>query len=53
MTSLPPVRLSPPVGIEDCNKDLQDSSFTAKNVLITGGASGVGAAIAQTFAEKG
>ncbi|KAH7015995.1 hypothetical protein B0J12DRAFT_586384 [Macrophomina phaseolina] len=53
MTSLPPVRLSPPVGIEDCNKTFQDSSFTAKKVLITGGASGVGAAIAQTFAEKG
>ncbi|KAK7711230.1 hypothetical protein SLS57_008145 [Botryosphaeria dothidea] len=53
MISLPQAPLSRAVSVEDCNKRLDGASLSGKNVLITGGASGVGAAIAQTYAEKG
>ena len=45
-----PLQLS---GEVDVNSEPDASSLKGKNVLITGGASGMGAAVAKSFAENG
>ncbi|GME39440.1 Lipase GDSL [Neofusicoccum parvum] len=47
------VPLSSALSAEDLSSEVKGESLSKKNVLITGGASGVGAAIAQAYAEKG
>lgn len=51
--SRPPISISPALCIEDLNTVVTENSLAGKNVLITGGASGVGADLATTFAERG
>ncbi|KAK7513678.1 uncharacterized protein IWZ02DRAFT_504459 [Phyllosticta citriasiana] len=48
-----PLSISPALSIDDLNAPVTESSLDGKNVLITGGASGVGADLATTFAERG
>jgi len=53
MSRASPVSLSGQLSPEDCAKPVSGASLRGKSVLITGGASGMGAGIAARFAEKG
>ncbi|KAB2571527.1 Lipase GDSL [Lasiodiplodia theobromae] len=54
MPSQSSIPLSPALSLDQCNKqELTGVSLAGKNVIITGGASGVGASLAETYAEKG
>ncbi|KAK0663254.1 5'-hydroxyaverantin dehydrogenase [Lasiodiplodia hormozganensis] len=48
-----PIPLSPALSHEEANKLLPADNLQGKNVLITGGASGISLAIGTSFAEKG
>ncbi|GME51464.1 Aflh adha short chain alcohol dehydrogenase protein [Neofusicoccum parvum] len=53
MSTPSPVPLSRAVAPETFHEPVSGISLAKKNVLITGAASGIGAVIARTFAEKG
>lgn len=48
-----PIPLSRALSHEEANKLLPADNLQGKNVLITGGASGISLAIGTSFAEKG
>ncbi|KKY26415.1 putative lipase gdsl [Diplodia seriata] len=54
MPSRSSIPLSPALSLEQCNdQELTGTALSGKNIVITGGASGVGAALAETFAGNG
>ncbi|KAL1626710.1 hypothetical protein SLS54_002873 [Diplodia seriata] len=48
-----PIGLSKALSPDECNTEVSGASLAGRNALITGGASGLGAAIALAYAEKG
>ncbi|GME29202.1 hypothetical protein GTA08_BOTSDO09533 [Neofusicoccum parvum] len=53
MSSRTPIPLSKALSPDECNAEVSGASLAGRNALITGGASGLGAAIALAYAEKG
>jgi 5'-hydroxyaverantin dehydrogenase len=53
MSRVDAIPLSAKLSPEECAAPVTGSSLKDKSVLITGGASGLGAAIALAYAEKG
>ncbi|KAF2141543.1 uncharacterized protein K452DRAFT_287511 [Aplosporella prunicola CBS 121167] len=50
---MPPIPFSPALSGAEVNKPLPGTNIAGKNALVTGGASGISAAIGRVFAEKG